>query len=69
MTPMVLPSNLSIKVAAARAGVSPFTMRTWLRQRRLAYLRLGRRIVIDPADLERFLHSNRVEAQEAVRRS
>ena len=55
--------NLSIKSAAAIAGVSPFTLRSWLRQRRLAHLRLGRRIVIDPQDLEKFLQANRVEAR------
>jgi excisionase family DNA binding protein len=53
---------MSIKAAAFRAGVSVFTMRAWLRQRRLAHMRLGRRIVIDPTDLETFLQTNRIEA-------
>jgi excisionase family DNA binding protein len=55
--------NLSIKTAAVIAGVSPFTLRSWVRQRRLAHIRLGRRIVIDPGDLQKFLNSNRIEAR------
>lgn len=55
--------NLSIRAAAAFAGVSPHTLRSWLRQRRLAHFRLGRRIVIAPVDLDRFLKANRIEAR------
>jgi excisionase family DNA binding protein len=55
--------NLSIRAAAAIAGVSPYTLRTWLRQRRLAHIRLGRRVVIDPRDLEKFVQAGRVEAR------
>lgn len=56
--------RLSIAEAASVLGVSPFTVRAWIRQRRLAFHRLGRRIVIDRGDLERFLQAHRVPARE-----
>jgi excisionase family DNA binding protein len=58
-----LRQNISIREAAAIVGVSSYTLRTWLRQRRLAHLRVGRRIVIAPHDLDKFLQAARVEAR------
>ena len=45
-------------------GVSPFTVRAWIRERRIPFFRCGRRIVFSRHDLEEFLASNRVEARE-----
>lgn len=56
---------LSVGEAAQRLGISKFTVRAWLRQRRLPFFQVGRRQVLDAADIERFLASNRVEAQES----
>jgi excisionase family DNA binding protein len=53
--------RLSIPEAASRLRVSKFTLRRWLRQRRLAHYRLGRRVLLAEADVERFLAMNRVE--------
>lgn len=44
-------------------GVSPFTVRAWIRERRIPFFRCGRRIVFALADIERFLADNRVEAR------
>jgi excisionase family DNA binding protein len=55
---------LSVAEAAARLGVSKFTVRAWLRQRRLPYYQLGRRQVLDAEDVERFLREHRVEARD-----
>jgi excisionase family DNA binding protein len=41
-------SLLSLARAAGLIGVSPHTLRFWLRQRRLTHVRLGRRILFDP---------------------
>lgn len=60
-------TTLSVHEAAARLGVSRFTLRAWLRQRRIPYFRLGRRVVLSDADVERFLAAHRVEAREAER--
>jgi excisionase family DNA binding protein len=54
--------RLSILEAAPILGVSPYTVRAWARQRRITYHKLGRRLVFDRADLERFVTANRVEA-------
>ena len=54
---------LNVVEAAAMIGVSHYTLRAWLRQRRLAHLRLGRRILFDPADLARFIDASRVPAR------
>ena len=54
---------MTIAEAAERLGVSRFTVRSWLRQRRLAFHKLGRRIVLDQADVEALLKSSRVEAR------
>ena len=60
--------KLTVVEAAKRLGVSPYTVRTWLRQRRLGHYRLGRRVVIADADLDRFLLASRVEPRVAVPR-
>ena len=57
-------SNWDIPTAAERIGVSKYTLRTWLRQRRLPYIRAGRRVLLVPEDVERFLQVHRVEARE-----
>jgi excisionase family DNA binding protein len=54
--------NLDIRAAAARIGCSPFTLRTWVRQRMIPYIRVGRRIVFDPGEVEAFLARNRIPA-------
>jgi len=60
--------RLSVKEAAPILGVSVFTVRAWVRQRRLPFHRLGRRIVLDHSDLERFVAAHRVEAREETDR-
>jgi excisionase family DNA binding protein len=57
-------AKLTVSEAAEQLGVSRFTVRSWLRQRRLAYLKVGRRIVVDRADVEAFLRGCRVEARQ-----
>jgi excisionase family DNA binding protein len=56
--------RLSVEHGATILGVSEFTVRKWIRERRLAYHRVGRRIVLDRRDLETFLRRCRVEARE-----
>lgn len=57
--------RFSLRTAAAMLGVSPHTLRRWTRQRRVAFHRLGRRVVFDGGDLETFLRENRVPAAGA----
>ena len=53
--------RLSVEQAAPLLGVSVYLVRSLVRQRRLAYYRVGRRIVLDRDDLEQFLKAHRVE--------
>jgi excisionase family DNA binding protein len=53
---------LSIEEGAVKLGISPLTMRAWIRQRRLPCVRLGRRVLLDPEDVQRFIDANRVTA-------
>jgi len=54
----------SVAEAAPVLGVSVYTVRALIRQRRLAYHRIGRRIILDRQDLEQFLRAHRVEPRE-----
>ena len=55
--------RLSVAAAAAVLGISPFTVRKWVRERLLPHHRVGRRVVLDRRDLETFMAGNRVEAR------
>ena len=56
--------RVSVKDAAPLLGVSIFMVRSLIRQRRLPHYKIGRRIVLDVADLERYLLEHRVEARD-----
>lgn len=50
-----MQQNLSLREAAARIGVAPLTLRRMaVYQRRLPYLKVGRRLLFRPTDLETF---------------
>jgi Helix-turn-helix domain len=56
--------RLSLEEGAAFLGVSPYTLRAWsVYQNRIPFFRLGRKLVFDVLDLQRFLTANRVEAK------
>jgi excisionase family DNA binding protein len=54
--------RISVKEAADLLGVSRHTLRRWLGLRLIPFHHCGRRVVLDPRDLEQFLKDNRVEA-------
>ena len=56
--------RLSVQEAAPILGVSVFMVRALIRRRAVPYYRVGRRIVLDAEDLERYLRQHRVEARE-----
>jgi excisionase family DNA binding protein len=47
---------VSVAVASTRLGVSPQTVRRFLKAGKLATIRLGRRVLIDTADINRLVH-------------
>lgn len=57
--------NLSLVEAAARLGVSPYTLRSWsVYQKRVPYMKMGRRLLFARADLEAFERRSRVPGRE-----
>ena len=56
--------RLSVQEAAPILGVSVFMVRALIRRRAVPYYRVGRRIVLDAEDLERYLRQHRGEARE-----
>jgi excisionase family DNA binding protein len=63
ITPRLQARRLSVELAAPVLGVSVYMVRSLVRQRRLPYYRVGRRIVLDRDDLEQFLQAHRVETR------
>jgi excisionase family DNA binding protein len=53
---------LSIPEVANILGVSEWTLRQWLSQRRLPFIKVGRLTKIRPEDLEAFIQRHRQEA-------
>jgi excisionase family DNA binding protein len=53
---------LTVEEAAERLGTSVRFLRRLIAERRIAFLRVGRHVRIDPADLEAFIAAGRVEA-------
>ncbi len=56
--------KLDVQESGALLGISPFTVRSWVRQRKIPFYRCGRRIVFSRTDLERFLEAHRVMPRE-----
>ena len=54
---------VSINIAAQRLGVSVFTLRRWIAQRRVPFVRLGRLIRFNQLSLDQFIASNAVETR------
>ena len=55
---------MDVKAAAERLGVSPYTIRAWLRQRRLEYVKAGRRVLLSEGAIQRFIETNTVPIRE-----
>jgi excisionase family DNA binding protein len=53
---------LSVPEAAALLGIKVWTMRAWLSQRRIAFVKIGRLTKICPEDITAFIERNRREA-------
>jgi excisionase family DNA binding protein len=58
---------LDVADAAAYLGVSPRFMRRLVAERRIAFVKLGRHVRFDVADLDRFIECGRVEAVQPGR--
>jgi len=55
---------LNLPEGARELKISVHTMRAWVFQKRIPFVRLGRRILFRRSDLEDFVKRNLVEARE-----
>ena len=60
--------KLSLLQAAPVLGVSPYTVRSWVRERRIPFFRCGRRLVFSRQELERWLSARRVAPADELAR-
>jgi excisionase family DNA binding protein len=56
---MSVPQLLSLSDVATALRVSPYTVRSWVRNGRLRPVRLCRRLLFDPADVHRLVEAAR----------
>jgi excisionase family DNA binding protein len=52
----------TVKEAAEELGLSPATIRLWIRQRKIGYVRLGRAVRIPPSEIRRIVERGTVAA-------
>jgi excisionase family DNA binding protein len=55
---------VDINEAAAALGLSPWTVRQYIRQGKLPAVRIGRRVLVEPDELARFIAQGRTEAKQ-----
>ena len=53
---------MGLREAAASVGLSPWTLRAWIRQGKLGAVRLGRRVMIEPGELHRMVQAGKKAA-------
>jgi excisionase family DNA binding protein len=53
---------LSVPEAAALLGIKTWTMRQWISQRRITFIKVGRLVKFRQVDIEGFIEQNRCEA-------
>ena len=57
---------VNVNEAAQFLAVSPSTLYGWVWQRRIPFVKVGRAVRFDMADLERFISQNRIRAREVA---
>jgi excisionase family DNA binding protein len=48
-----------VKEAALALGLSPWTIRRYIRDRQLASIKVGRRVLVEPSECRRFVDDKR----------
>jgi len=59
-----MPDYLRVQDIVEQMHVSEETVRIWIRQKKLAAIRIGRDYFIDPVDFQDFLKRHRTDRQE-----
>ncbi len=60
---------LSIDEAANFLNLTGHTLRSWVHQKRLPFIKLGSRVLFRPEDLESFINSNAVQPENYNQKS
>jgi excisionase family DNA binding protein len=55
---------VNVLEGAHHLAISPHTLRAWLRAKRLPHVRLGRRVLLQREDLDRFIRAHTVPAHD-----
>ena len=55
---------IGVKDAATRIAVSHWTIRQWIKTGKLRAVKLGRRVLIEPGELERLVEQGRTGANQ-----
>ncbi len=55
---------LSVLDMEKDSGISKYTWRSWIREQRIASIRLGRRVRVDEEDYRKFIAANRTPARD-----
>lgn len=58
---------LTVQEAAQYLAISVSTLYGWVWQRRIPFVKVGRAVRFDPAELESFVDANRVRSRSALR--
>jgi len=56
---------LTVPEAAQRLRISEHTLRSWVSQRRMPYVKMGRRTLFNPSDLDNLIKSCTVEPMKS----
>ena len=59
--------TIGLREAAASLGLSHWALRQWIRQGKLRAVRLGRRVLVEPAELKRLVAAGRIGADKNER--
>jgi excisionase family DNA binding protein len=53
---------LSVEIAAQRLSISPWTIRAWIAEGRIASAKIGRRRLVPESEIERLVSDNLIPA-------
>ena len=59
-----MESLLSVTDAAKRLGISRHTLNGWVSKRKVPFVKLGRRTLFNPTDLEKIIKANTFEPKK-----
>jgi excisionase family DNA binding protein len=63
---MQLSLCVGVKEAAAALGLSPWTIRQYIREGKIRGIRIGRRVLIEPSELQRLVEQGRRGGSDAL---